>query len=145
MGKKSYQVALTNRYPQGQIMASAEELRAYDAEGALRVCVAKTGQGVWEDIGADEGASDKFSLEPIPKDARFTKLYPDGRIGPAEEFQDRKAIALQLAQANNGVVPSIAECKAKGWMDDQGKWTAQAPQAKAAAAPGTQAASPPTS
>lgn len=108
---KSYHVHYANKYPGGRCSGSENSFDAYDAEGNHCVALRKDGAGQWSDKSEEFGCKDKHDLSPIPKDARYMKLYPDGKIGKSEEHDERKPNAHKYAKENGGKVPSEKELK----------------------------------
>lgn len=105
-------VALMNRYPEGKVSSSGDHVQVHAADGTLLASMAKNGNGDWVDHQDETGARDAVDFAPIPKEARAFKLYKDGRIGPSEEYDARRAFAVKLAKDNDGCVPSEAELAA---------------------------------
>ena len=128
---KSYIVHLQNKYPGARVMASDSSVVAYDQEGNALAAVAKDGNGVWGDAKRDIGARDSFSLDPMPKNARFRKLFDDGSIGDSEEAKVRKPIAQSLA-SDFGCVPGLAEIKAAKGKASRGEQLSEREQKLAA-------------
>lgn len=112
---KSWIVHYQNKYPGGRVHASENSIDVYCSEGNYRVALRKDGNGQWQDVSAEFGASDKHDLAPIPKECRFRKLYADGKIANAEEFEERRPVAEKLAKeecGGKGKVPSEHEIAA---------------------------------
>lgn len=109
-----YLAHLKNVYPGGHVDLREDSIDAFDAEGKHRVALRKNGAGQWTDVGSMVGASDKFSLDPIPKEARVWKHYSkygepghDGGVRLSEEHEERAAFVKSVMV--DGRVPSIAE------------------------------------
>jgi hypothetical protein len=88
---KSYICHYKNKYPSCQIKASEDSLDVYSEQGHHLVSLAKNGAGQIVDRSEEMGCFERHDLSPIPKDARCFKLYSDGKIAPAEEYQERAA------------------------------------------------------
>ncbi len=105
---KSWKVHYENKYPGGKVLYLGEgNLDVYCSDGDHRVAIRN---GVC--VSAELGCVDVHDLSPIPRNARFRKLFKDGRIGDAEECASRRKIAEQLADSRtggSGKVPSIEE------------------------------------
>lgn len=106
---KSYVAHYRNKYPGGQVSFDDERIDAFCADGKHRVALRKNGAGQWVDLSEEMGCVDRHDLSPIPKECRAWKLYKDGRIGPAEEYDERAPKAIEVAKVYDGRVPSEAE------------------------------------
>lgn len=109
---KSWLVHYTNKYPGGRVEAMQRDMIVYCAAGKKRVQLWKNGADMWVDVSADHLCVDSHDLAPLPKEARAFKLYADGRVGPAEEHDDRVKVAQELARhpiGGPGKVPSLDE------------------------------------
>lgn len=115
MGCLSKAVHLKNKYPGAQVIVEDNKLDVFVA-GELKVALRKNGKGMWEDVSEKLGATDKFCLAPIPKEARAWKLFTSEKgvpyIGKAEEHETRLPKATELARAHGGRVPSMPELEA---------------------------------
>jgi hypothetical protein len=125
---KSYYVHLKNKYPQAQIAAGAESL-IVSHEGEILCAVVKDGGGSWRDAKSEYGARDEFSLAPIPKEARAHKLYKDGTVGRAEEYDVRIKKGRELA-AKDGKVKSIKEIEDDAAAEEKAARDAEAEASK---------------
>lgn len=112
MGQKSYYVHYRNKYPGGQVRASEDAVDVYDRYGNHAVALRKNGSGQWADHSEELGCKDRHDLSPIPKEVRAMKLYPNGKVGPAEEHAERAPKGEELALQHGGKVPSIEELDA---------------------------------
>lgn len=108
---KSLKVHYMNKYPGGLVQMTDGALDVYDSSGNHCVALRKDGNGDCVDVSEEMGCCHKHDLSPIPKESRFMKLYKDGKIGRAEEFEQRKPVAHRLA-GRFGKVPAIAELPA---------------------------------
>lgn len=104
---KSYHVHYLNKYG-GHCESSESSMRAYDKAGGLQVCVEKNGAGQWVDRSEEYGLEGRHDLSPIPKECRAHKLYANGKIGRAEEYDERKPVQEAMI-AKHGKVLSIKE------------------------------------
>lgn len=109
---KSLQVHYMNKYPGGICEANDAGLRAYDADGKLRVCLQKGGDGGLHDVSEEMGLPDRHDLSPIPKDSRVYKVI-GGKIARSEEADEREKSSKQYHR--DGRVPSCEELQAEGW------------------------------
>ncbi len=105
---KSYVVHYKNKYPDSKVSWSDDSVDVHDKNGDHRVALRKNGAGMWVDVSEEHGCSDRHDLAPIPKEARAFKLYADGKIGRAEEHDERIEEARSYA-SDDGKVPSIVE------------------------------------
>ena len=94
---KAYVVHLKNKYPQSQIKSSENSIDVFSQAGDHLISLERNAHGQWVDRSEDLGCFEKFSLAPIPKEARCFKLYANGMIGKAEEFEDRKKFVAENA------------------------------------------------
>lgn len=112
-----------NKYPSCKIEMEEDSIKVFDGN-VLRVALRKNGAGMWSDEGEKEGATDRHDLAPIPKNCRAWKCYHGQRgstVQPAEEYEQRKPFALQVASQFGGKIPSIIELQKAGWeVDDRG-------------------------
>lgn len=108
MKMKPFVAHYANKYPGGTVDSDGDSyLRAYDADGKLRVVLAD-GAGSVVDRSKALGAIDCHDLSPIPKDCR---VFCDRAEG-LERHQDadaRAEVAKAVAEANGGKVPSVEE------------------------------------
>ncbi len=86
---KPYVVHYKNKYPDCQVRTSDSSLDVYSKEGHHLVSLRKNGAGQLVDVSEEEGCEERHDLSPIPKESRRFKLYANGMIGKAEEFEDR--------------------------------------------------------
>jgi len=131
---KSLQVHYMNKYPGGYCEANDQGLRAYDADGKLRVCLQKGGDGGMHDVSEEMGLPDRHDLSPLPKDARVHKVV-GGKIGKSEEAEDRAEAAKKYVV--DGRVPSCEELegpkKDTGWKFDKGHEMVSMPEGEESA------------
>ena len=113
----SYLVHLKNKYPSARVFGSETSIDVYSLEGEHLIALRKNGAGQWQDEGEKLGASDKFCLAPIPKDARVFKLYGEGHGAKSEEHLERSKLCQQFVR--NGKVPSCKELEAEGYQFDE--------------------------
>ncbi len=110
---KSLKVHYENKYPGGRVQYIGEgSLDVYGADGRHKVAL-RDGTCCSKQLGCD----DAHDLAPMPKNARFRKLFKDGTIGNAEEYDERVKVAQDLAsrpEGGAGKVPSIADLIAAG-------------------------------
>lgn len=133
---KSFAAHYSNKYPNGHVDYDESKLTAYDRYGRKRVAIAVGGNGEIVDRSAEVGALDKHCLAPIPKNSRAFKLYPNGKLGPAEEYQER--IQVGAAIAVQGKVLSLEEYKAhQGFVVSGDSVTVKVVEAPAPQAPAT--------
>lgn len=109
---KSSRVHLKNKYPTSRITVTGHSMSVHSERGELLVELQKDCHGGFSCNQKESGARDAFCLSPIPKNARAFKLYADGRIGTAEEYEKRIICGIELAK-KDGRVPSIQELKEK--------------------------------
>lgn len=118
---QAYLAHLKNKYPQGRVECREDSIDAYDHKGEHRVALRKNGAGQWSDVGAMVGASDAFSLDPIPKASRVWKHYSkngdNGRVALSEESESRKESLVKYLD-KSGRVKSIPELQAEGIQFD---------------------------
>lgn len=108
-----------NKYPDCHVDHSDDKLDVHGAEGLL-VSLRRDGSGMIVDKSAENGASDKHDLSPIPKDARVHKLYESGKMGLSEESEKRKLAVKKLHV--DGKILSINEYKTLGYeFNDKGE------------------------
>ena len=107
MSKQAYYVHLKNKFPSAEIKATESSIHAY-RNGEHLCAVEKNGLGIWKDAQDEYGCKFKFSLDPLPKDCRFMKLFKDGKIGPSEEYAERLPRAKAM-ESKFGFVPSQDE------------------------------------
>lgn len=103
-----------NKYRDGMVKASEASLDVYCAEGRHRVSLQKNGAGQWSDVSKEVGAEDEHDLSPLPQNACRLKLYKDGQIRPAEEFEERDPVNEKLSKhpcGGKGKVPSCEELR----------------------------------
>lgn len=94
---KSYVVHLKNKYPNCIVRSSDSSLDVHSLEGDHVIALRKNAHGQWVDAHEELGTLEKFSLAPIPKEARAFKLYANGMIGKSEEHEERKEYARKNA------------------------------------------------
>lgn len=121
---KPYHVHYSNKYPGGKVHSSESAMDVFCSSGKHRVALRKNGADQWADVSKELGCVDQHDLSPIPKDARFMKLWPEGHIGQAEEHDDRLPKAQGYASSHGGKVPSIKE------LEDAAKKAAKAQAAQ---------------
>ena len=108
MKMKPFVAHYMNKYPGGMVDSDADTyLRAYDADGNLRVVLAD-GAGSVQDRSRLCGAMDQHDLSPIPKDCRVYCDRTEG-IELHSEAKARMEVARAVAAAHNGKVPSVEE------------------------------------
>lgn len=108
---KSIYVHLRNKFPGAKVEISDSQVAAYCGEtGELLMVAVKNGLGQVVDAGADRGARYPLCMSPIPKECRRVKLFKDGHVGPAEEFEERNAAAMAM-KMKFGYVPSELQLK----------------------------------
>jgi hypothetical protein len=131
---KPYIVHYQNKYPGGRVHSSESSLDVYCKDGLHRVALRKNGgSGALEDCSEEFGCVDRHDLDPLPKETRFRKLYKDGKIGNAEEFEERYPAACEAAQhecGGKGKVPSSSEVKAWNMKKEKEEKAARAALAK---------------
>jgi len=110
---KSWLVHYSSKYPGGRVVCSAESIDVWSSDGDHCVHIEKSGAGQWMDRSEEYGCRDRHDLSPLPKNARFMKLYPNGNVGHSEEYAERVEIAADLASKNGGKVPSLEELQKK--------------------------------
>lgn len=93
---KSYLVHMKNKYPSARVSMDDDKLDVYSQDGEHLVALRKNGSGQWVDCQHELGARDAFCLSPIPKEARAWKLFKDGKVGKAEEYEERIKVGLSL-------------------------------------------------
>lgn len=113
-----------NKYRGGMVKASEGSLDVYDYEGEHVVSLQKNGCGQWVDVSDQVGARDRHDFSPLPQNACRFKLYKDGKIAQAEEFNERdplNKLYSELECGGKGKVPSCEELKASGFKLSDGE------------------------
>lgn len=127
---KSLIVHLRNKYPECRVEASSSSISVRDEQGELVVLLQKSAHGAFEDVSEEYGASDKFDLSPIPKEARIHKLGKDGKIGKDELHEERVKSSKEILEYY-GKIPSIEQLRKDSNYDDhQGKVVLRKKEAK---------------
>ena len=91
MSWKPLQVHYKNKYPKCQVRFSDSSFDVFDQSGEHHlVAIRKNGAGQIVDVSEEHGCFEKHDLSPIPKESRRYKLYADGKVAPAEEYEERK-------------------------------------------------------
>ena len=112
-------VHMMNRFPGCRIDQGETYARAYDPKTSELLSAVHSVHGiVCEDASQKRFAKYGYSMEPLPKNARFEKDYGTGDIRPSEEHDERRPVAEALQKAH-GYVPSTNECKALGYKVDR--------------------------
>lgn len=109
---KSWLIHYTNKYPGGRVDVLQRDIVVFCAQGKKRVQLWKNGVDMWVDVSADHLCLDRHDLAPLPKEARAFKLYGDGSVGKAEEYEERIKVCQALAShpiGGPGKVPSVDE------------------------------------
>ena len=101
----------------GHCESDDNSFRAYDADGKLRVCVQKGGDGGWHDVSEQMGLADRHDLSPIPKDSRIYKVGKNGCIEKDELHEERAG--MRDGFAKDGKVLSCEALKAEGLRFDE--------------------------
>lgn len=116
---KSYLAHYKNKYPQCQVTFSDTAFDVYSVgeHGLMHlVSLSKNGAGQIVDVSEEHGCYEKHDLSPIPKESRVYKLYKDGKVGPSEEYKERKEWRERNAIKNElgySVVPNEQEWEIK--------------------------------
>lgn len=127
---KSLAVHYRNKYPGGHVEQSENSLRAYDAEGKLRVRLEKGGDGMMHDMSEADGLDDRHCLAPIPKDSRIHKVR-DGKISRDELADERENLKEEFVD-ESGRVQSCEELKKQGYEFCPAQKVTRRPEANAA-------------
>lgn len=110
---KAWVVHLMNCFPNAIVIDSENSIDVHSSNGhqiALR-----KGDGHWIDESEKRGLPGRFSLSPIPKEARVHKLNADGTIGLDDEAKSRMKSREQFLCSKGVRVLSIEELIAKGY------------------------------
>ena len=108
---KSIYVHMRNKFPGARVEISEGQVSAHCQQtGDVLMAAKKNGLGVVVDAKDELGARMSLCLSPIPKECRRVKLFKEGHVGPAEEFQERMAKATEMV-AKYGYVPSEVQLK----------------------------------
>lgn len=127
----NYVVILKNRYPKGKVISSDNSLDVYVGEDH-KVALRKDGAGMWVDRSEELGCSDKWSLAPIPKDARIHKVV-NGKVALDPEHKERRGLRGEFMSGDR--ILSCEELKEKGYRFDEKQRVEKRPDAKAAPKP----------
>lgn len=101
---KAYAVHYKNKYPKSQTRFDENSLDVFSENNRHLVAVRKTGAGSIKDCSKELGCFEEHDLSPIPKQARCYKLYADGNIGLAEEYDERRAWVKEQAEIEGSKV-----------------------------------------
>lgn len=115
---KSWVVHLMNVFIGAQVIATETAIDVI-VNGAQHLAMRKGGDGHWYDASAELGLPGRFSLAPIPKEARVYKLLPDGSIGLDEHAAERKKLRDAFRCKKSGHVLSCEELEAQGFVFDK--------------------------
>ena len=129
-------VHFMNKYPGGRVQSSESSMDVFSQDGQHLLALRKNGAGQWVDESETLGASERFDLSPIPRDARVYKVA-DGKIKRDEKADEREAAREKF---KSGVkILSIEELEKMGHRFDQkGDSVGEAPKARAEAQPAAQ-------
>ena len=115
---KSWIVHYKNKYPGALVEAGDDRLDVYLGDEHL-IAIRKDGAGMWTDVSAEYGCSEKHDLAPIPRDSRVHKVV-DGKVGFDELHEERKSKRAEFQDGRK--VLSMSELKEKGYeFDDKGR------------------------
>lgn len=127
---------MKNRW-NGHVEASDSELKVYDKAGNLVVHASKDGNGSIVDHSESEGLDGRYSLEPIPKEARLYEMenVMDGKRVVSQKLVKVKDYDARLAarkefQDSKGRVKSCAELEEAGYSFDKKQLVEKRPEAK---------------
>lgn len=84
----------------------------------------RVADGVFIDKSEELGLPGRFSLAPIPKEARVHKLKKDGTIGLDEDHKSRMKARAAFMDQDGIRVLSCAELEAKGFRFEKSKTSA---------------------
>jgi hypothetical protein len=107
---KSVHVHFLNKFPSAKVVRGDNYVAVYAPSGSLIMRAGINAHGVMVDQQLEHGAMLPLCISPIPKDARRIKLFKDGTIRQAEEFDARNDYARAL-EAKHGYVPSEVQLK----------------------------------
>lgn len=119
---KSWIVHYKNKYPGALVVAGEDYLDVHFGDEHL-IALRKDGAGMWVDMSAEFGCSERHDLAPIPRDSRVHKVV-EGKVGFDELHEERKAKRSEFLDGRK--VVSMSELKAKGYeFDEKGRVAAR--------------------